>query len=143
MRRMHFYSLHQRKSLGILKQILDDFSIPNDAYSIGFPAEQRVCIETDNYKYCVYIMERGIRYEETFYTNVKQAHLAFLNQLASSDKEYAEMCQEYNNLYSLLQDWCSSIRRYPRLAHMHPTTNRPRNAPLCRFSKKSKKTPKW
>lgn len=138
MKNVYHDSTYPRYSSKKLNQILHDFNVPNESYSIGAPAEQRVCIEKMNEKYCVYVMERGIRYEETFYTKEPQAHLAFLNQLASSDSEYEAMRLEYRHLDRMNQ------KRHMVASHFvsvngQPMPARNQKLTLKRLSKKAKK----
>lgn len=79
----------------ILKQVLDQFNVPGDALSIGFPAEQRVCLERKDDKYYVYSVERGIKFQESKHQTEFAAHLEILYQLSSSKNEYREMRGTY------------------------------------------------
>lgn len=85
----------------ILRQVLRKHNIPESAFSIGASAEQRVCLEKENGRYHVYIMERGVVFEESQHTTEASAHLEMLNQLAESKDEYHQMCRTYENLVNM------------------------------------------
>lgn len=87
---------NERRS--ILKEVLRQYNIPESAFSIGSSAEQRVCIEKKGRKYHVYIMERGVIFEESQHITEKSAHLEMLNQLAESKDEYDQMRRTYESL---------------------------------------------
>lgn len=82
----------------VLAHVLRRFGISEIEYSIGFPAEQRVCIEKEEDKYHVYVMERGIKFDESYHKTEYEAHLELLHQLASSNTEYQAMIRAYKRL---------------------------------------------
>ena len=82
----------------VLERVLRRFGISENEYSIGFPAEQRVCLEAENGKYHVYVMERGIKFDESYHETEQEAHLKILHQLASSNAESQAMSIAYKRL---------------------------------------------
>lgn len=82
----------------VLARVFRRFGISEIDYSIGSPAEQRVCIEKDGENYHVYVMERGIKFDESYHKTEYDAHLELLHQLASSNAEYYAMSREYRRL---------------------------------------------
>lgn len=82
----------------VLERVLHRFGISENEYSVGFPAEQRVCVEKENGKYHVYVMERGIKFDESYHETEKEAHLELLHQLASSNAEFQAMSSMYKML---------------------------------------------
>lgn len=82
----------------VLASVFRRFGISEIEYSIGSPAEQRVCLEKENEKYHVYMMERGVKFDESYYETEYEAHLELLHQLASSNAEYQAMCRAYKRL---------------------------------------------
>lgn len=96
--------MEQNKSLrlssteAVLTRVLRRFGIPDTEYSIGIPAEQRVCIEKEDGEYHVYVMERGVKFDESYHKTEYDAHLELLHQLASSNAEYYAMSREYRKL---------------------------------------------
>ena len=82
----------------VLKRVLQRFGVPDTEYSIGIPAEQRVCIEKENGEYHVYVMERGVKFDESYHEMEQDAHLKLLHQLASSNAEYQAMSRTYKLL---------------------------------------------
>lgn len=85
----------------ILRQVLRLYNIPESAFSIGASAEQRVCLEKHGGRYHIYIMERGVVFEESHHTTETSAHFEMLNQLAESKDEYRQMCHKYKLLVNM------------------------------------------
>lgn len=85
----------------ILKKVLRRYGIPDYAFSIGSPAEQRVCLEKIGNSFHVYVMERGVKFSESNHVTEYEAHLEMFRQLAESKSEYQEMCRSYELLVRL------------------------------------------
>lgn len=86
----------------ILKAVLRKNNIPENSYSIGVPSEQRVCIEKSGDEYCVYVMERGIKFDVSNHNTIESAHSEFLHQLSSSHQQYLQMLKDYKQLSNKL-----------------------------------------
>lgn len=82
----------------IFKKVLRRYGIPDYAFSIGSPAEQRVCLEKNGNSFYVYVMERGVKFSESNHATEYDAHLEMFHQLAESKREYQEMCRTYELL---------------------------------------------
>ena len=79
----------------VLRQVLHQFDVPDSAFSIGSSAEQRVCLEKKDDKFHVYVVERGIKFDESQHQTEYAAHLEMFHQLAATDSEYHKMCDIY------------------------------------------------
>lgn len=93
MKQNHKLALQAREQ--ILKNVLRQFDIPNEAFSIGSPAEQRVCLEKNGKIFHVYLVERGMKFQESRHRTEYAAHLEVLHQLATTKEEYRKMCDTY------------------------------------------------
>ena len=96
--------LPSRSTVAVLTRVLHRFGISENEYSIGSPAEQRVCMENVNGKYHVYLMERGIKFDESYHETELDAHLEILHQLASTNDEYHAMSSAYMQRIRNLSD---------------------------------------
>lgn len=90
-----------KSNVNILKKVLRHYAVPDSAFSIGSPAEQRVCLEKVGNSFHVYVMERGIKFSESNHSTEYDAHLEMFHQLAESKSEYQEMCRTYEQLIRL------------------------------------------
>ncbi len=86
-----------------LNTVLQKYCVPENLYSIGVPAEQRVCIEKGRNGYCVYVMERGIKFDISNHKTEKSANLEFLHQLSSSHQQYEQMSKDYEKIANMLE----------------------------------------
>ncbi len=78
-----------------LQKVLDAHGVDARYYSIGGPAEQRVCLEYRDGLYHVYMVERGVPFEESDFQNEMDAHVQMLRHLSQDKTEFEQMHLEY------------------------------------------------
>lgn len=77
------------------RTVLHHYGIPNYAFSIGKPAEQRVCLEKNGNLFTVFMVERGMRFEESQFESEDEAYLEMLHHLAPTKEAFYEMQNDY------------------------------------------------
>lgn len=79
------------------RSVLHHYRIPNYAFSIGKPAEQRVCLVKNGNQFTVFMVERGMRFEESQFESEDEAYLEMLHHLAPTKEAFYEMQNAYTH----------------------------------------------
>lgn len=78
----------------LLEQLLNKYGVPNHEYSIGYEAEQRMCLVKEDDVYKLFSVERGNRFGVETYDTYESAAIALIRYVA---EEYEDIIKEFKN----------------------------------------------